>query len=37
MGRFIIFVILVVLVGFSLNSCDHALDVKKSLWDQEER
>ncbi|KEA63994.1 hypothetical protein ADIMK_1729 [Marinobacterium lacunae] len=37
MGRFIILVILVVIVVFSMNSCDHALDVKRSLWDNEQR
>lgn len=36
MGRFVIVAILAVIVVFSMNSCDHALDVKRSLWDNEQ-
>lgn len=37
MGRLIIIVILAAVVLFSMNSCDHALDVKRSLWDNEQQ
>jgi len=34
-GRFVVIVIIAVIMLFSMNSCDHALDVKRSLWDNE--
>lgn len=37
MGRLIILVMLAVIVVFSMNSCDHALDAKRSLWDNEQQ
>lgn len=37
MGRFIVLVMIVIIVAFSTKSCDHALDVKRSLWDNEQQ
>ncbi len=37
MGRLILLVMVVIVVAFSTKSCDHALDVKRSLWDNQQQ
>lgn len=35
-GRLIVVAVIAIIVVFSMNSCDHARDVKNSLWDNEQ-